>query len=597
MLPSQPNLLPVPQDLPGIDISARNLFIENGGTVTTSEFTFNDDSRAIIINVTDNVLIKGSSPNQFENPITGTRFFSNSAIKTSKTNGIGNAGNIKIRARNVSVLDGGQIESDISANSADSARDPQAAPDIFQGKSGDIVIDATESIVVNGSSINPLINARFNLYASSAISTSVSFNGNAQGGKLSLTTGNLQVTNGGQISSDVLGRGNAGEVEVNARGNITIGGVGRDQGQDYSSSITSRASASSSGNAGLVRIVADSLNLKDGGKISTNTSAAGNAGKVDVNISGDINIDGVSLYGDPSQISSASLGLSPTSKNLRIALFQDAKLNLILAEQATGDGGNVQVTAKSLRLSNSGKIEASSNGQGLAGNLNVQLRGDLLVNNGEIKTTSEKTAGGKIDLTARAIVLRNNGNIKTNIASGSGQGGSITLTAPSGLVLLEDSDILAFAKDGRGGNISLLTPALLTRTYRPSTPGSELNTLDTNGFVDINATGATSGIITLPNLNPLQNNRAELPQGLLDADKALSRSCLARNPNTGKFYITGAGGIPTQPGDPTLSNYSTLPVASAAAEPTQIVEADGFYPLDNGKFVFGKACQATEVAS
>jgi hypothetical protein len=204
-----------------------------------------------------------------------------------------------------------------------------------------------------------------------------------------------------------------------------------------------------------------------------------------------------------------------------------------------------------------------------------------------IKTTSEQTEGGNIDLTARAIVLRNNANIKTNIASGSGQGGNIKLTA-DGIVLLDDSDLLAFARDGKGGNISLFTQALLTRTYKPSDPASNLETLDTNGFVDINATGRTSGIINIPELNPLQNNRTETTPTLIDTDQVLSRSCLTRNPKTGKFIITGAGGIPPNPGDPPLSTYSTLP---AAAE-TSLAEAEGIYPLDNGQFVTGRTCQS-----
>jgi large exoprotein involved in heme utilization and adhesion len=245
------------------------------------------------------------------------------------------------------------------------------------------------------------------------------------------------------------------------------------------------------------------------------------------------------------------------------------------------------VTGNSLRIDNNGFITARSTGGGQSGRIEVNLRDRAILNNAEIRTSSNFTSGGNIDLSAKAIVLRNDANIKAGILSGNGSGGNITLNAGA-IVLLEDSDILAFAPEGQGGNITLNTQALLTRTYKPSAPTADLLTLDTNGFVDINATGATSGIITLPDLNPLQNNRAELPQGLLDADKALSRSCLARNPKTGKFYITGAGGVPLQPGDPSLSSYSTLPVASA---PTEIVEADGFYPLDNGKFVFGKICQ------
>jgi large exoprotein involved in heme utilization and adhesion len=163
---------------------------------------------------------------------------------------------------------------------------------------------------------------------------------------------------------------------------------------------------------------------------------------------------------------------------------------------------------------------------------------------------------------------------------------NINLIAKSGIVLLDDSDLLAFARDGQGGNISLFTRALLTRTYKPSDPAANLETLDKNSFVDINATGRTSGIITLPEFNPLQNNRPEITPSLIDTDNILSRSCLTRNPKTGKFVITGTGGLPIQPIDPQISTYSTLPVSTN----TTLVEADNLYK--NGQIVLAKACLA-----
>jgi large exoprotein involved in heme utilization and adhesion len=291
-----------------------------------------------------------------------------------------------------------------------------------------------------------------------------------------------------------------------------------------------------------------------------------------------------------SRIGSSTLSLTGQARSELIETL--AKLGIDAngaIQETTGDGGNIRITANTLRMNDSAEIIATTDGSGKAGNIDINLRDRLVLKDrADILTRSQKTSGGEINLTAPVILLRNNSNIKTNVSSGIGTGGSITLTAPSGIILLEDSDLLAFSKDGTGGNISLRTPALFTRTYKPSPTNVDLNTLDQNGFIDINATGAVSGIITLPTLNPLQNNRPELPNTLIDPSNRLSRSCIARNPETGKFYITGAGGIPPQPGDPAIATYSTLPVQS---EPPQIVEADNIYTLTNGKVIFGKACQ------
>ncbi|NJM47412.1 MAG: hypothetical protein HC860_15655 [Alkalinema sp. RU_4_3] len=291
--------------------------------------------------------------------------------------------------------------------------------------------------------------------------------------------------------------------------------------------------------------------------------------------------------GTPSEIISQSESYDPLILSIITSGFQGTTiLDLLPPSEVTGDGGTIGIAGGTLRISGGARISAFSNGQGDSGSIDVVLRDRAILNNGEIETTSEKTTGGNISLTSKAIVLRNDSNIKTNIASGSGQGGSIRLKA-DGIVLLDDSDLLAFARDGQGGNISLFTQALLTRTYRPSSPGTNLETLDKNGLVDINATGRISGIITLPEFNPLQNNRPEFTPSLIDTDNILSRSCLARNPKTGKFYVTGIGGLPPKPGDRPLSTYSTLPVGGE----TMIAEAEGIYPLDNGQVVTGRVCK------
>ena len=79
-------------------------------------------------------------------------------------------------------------------------------------------------------------------------------------------------------------------------------------------------------------------------------------------------------------------------------------------------------------------------------------------------------------------------------------------------IRLIHSDILAFAQDGRGGNVTLNTPAFFGENYQPASPGTDPATLDLNDRVDINASGAVSGIITLPDVSFIQNSLTELEQ-------------------------------------------------------------------------------------
>jgi filamentous hemagglutinin family protein len=565
-----------PEQSIGIKIQAKSLLLQDGGQISTS-IVSGPDAKNIQIDTQDSIKIQGISKNVFITK-SGNSVFQNSEISSSKFKSAGNGGDIRIRTRSLELREGGQIESDISDGlSGNAAAIREAAA--FQGKSGNITIEASDSVVVSGASAQPTQPA-LDLYTSSEISSSV-VGSNAQGGTILIKTRNLQVDDGGSISADILqGRGEGGRIEIDADGSVTIAGGSKTKGT--ASSISSFSSTPNRGDSGAIRIRSESLNILDGAVLSAVSVGAGNAGNIFVDTQGDINILGMNDQGIRSGIVSGSLQLSEAGRKRYI------QFDLALLPEPLGAGGSIFLTGNSLRVTDNALISAQSEGQGRAGNININLRDRLIANKGDISTNAEKTTGGSIDISARAIVLRNDSNIKTNVASGSGQGGDIRLQA-KGIVLLGDSDLLAFARDGKGGNISLFTKALLTRTYKPSTPGADLDILDKNGFVDINATGRTSGIITLPELNPLQNNRPELNQGLIDTNQAISRSCLSRNPKTGKFYITGTGGLPIQPIDPPISTYTTLPVGIE----TPIAEADNLYSLPNGQTILAKRCPTT----
>jgi hypothetical protein len=585
---------------PGINLRAANLSVQGGGSISTSSFS-TGDARSIAVNVSGDVIVQGglAAPSSrvfgldplTTNPFTQLNFLP-SGITTSKTGDQGNSGDIRINAKSVRILEGGTISSEISQAAYFIFNRPLPSIDVFQGRSGNIEINASDLVLLEGQSFQPGL-LSLGGYFKSNISNTVSIGSNAQGGKISINTQDLQIKSGAGIDSEVIGsKGKGGDIEVFARGNILITGEGRSligpalfEALSY---ITTSSSTALPGNAGNIKLDAKSLTVSNGGVVTSGTRGVGNGGNISIRVDNDVNLLGGTSLGTPSIIASQSESYNPLRRSILVSSFQDTTiLDLIPPSEVVGDGGNIEIRGDRLRIDGGAKVSAFSQGQGDSGAINIVLRDRAILNSGDIETTSEKTAGGDIDLTARAIVLRNNANIKTNIASGSGQGGDIKLTA-DGIVLLDDSDLLAFARDGKGGNISLFTRALLTRTYKPSDPTSNLETLDTNGFVDINATGRTSGVITLPAINPLQNNRPEFTPSLIDTDKILSRSCLVRNPNTGTFVVTGTGGLPPRPGDRPLSTYSTLPVGAE----TPIAEADNFYRLANGQVVIGKACQA-----
>ncbi len=202
------------------------------------------------------------------------------------------------------------------------------------------------------------------------------------------------------------------------------------------------------------------------------------------------------------------------------------------------------------------------------------------------------------------LLILNGSFISADLSRGQGSGGNITLDADT-IIALEDSDILAFAPEGQGGNITFKTLALLTDTlYSPTQTSADANSLQSlinNDRVDINATGAVSGnIIGVPDSTYLQNSITELQDNLIDTNALIANSCIARDRQIkGSFTITGLGGLPNRPGDVSISTYSTGDVRSVTRDnPSHlwqkgdpIVEPQGVYKLPSGQLVLSRECR------
>ncbi|NJO66482.1 MAG: S-layer family protein, partial [Leptolyngbyaceae cyanobacterium RM1_405_57] len=207
---------------------------------------------------------------------------------------------------------------------------------------------------------------------------------------------------------------------------------------------------------------------------------------------------------------------------------------------------------------------------------------------------------------ASNIRLFGNSDITTRVNEGAGRGGNITVTADS-VLAFDDSDILAFADDGRGGDVTLDTTAFFGENYQPAPEGTDPNTLDGNDRVDINASGAVAGVVSVPDLSFIQNSLSELPQVPIDPDELLANSCIARSDQRGSFIVTGAGGLPSRPGTAIASPFPTGSVQPIPQERSvdasnesedeyrwqpgePIVEPQGVYQLPNGRLVMSREC-------
>jgi large exoprotein involved in heme utilization and adhesion len=420
---------------------------------------------------------------------------------------------------------------------------------------------------------------------------------------------------GAIISASTSSSGNGGDLQVSARESITMRGQGRlaveTSGTGRAGTITFRTnnlvledgltvSAASSGGLGGSITIKDANTVRIDNSIITSellegTDAAITGGDIRISATDVQIVNGSELRASTSAAGNAGNVIIENADNV---LFDNSIATSEALSNATGNGQNISLQTQNLQLNNGSELRAISTGQGDAGNviLNVSERFEAM--DGSVLTNSENTSGGSVDIAAGEIRLFGDSDITTFVNDGADNGGNITITTDS-LIAFADSDILAFARDGRGGDITFETPIFFGFAYRPAPKGTDPATLDDNNRVDINASGAVDGVITLPNLDFIQNSLTELPENLIDTDNLLANSCIVRtSEQEGKFLITGAGNLPNRPGDASASPYPTGEVRTVPSENTSrpwqkgdpIVEPTGVYQLPNGRLVMAREC-------
>lgn len=325
------------------------------------------------------------------------------------------------------------------------------------------------------------------------------------------------------------------------------------------------ANTSSSGRAGDLTLQAYdggqtlSVFFQDGTQISASTSASGRGGTLKVTAPESITLSGNGSLSAETTGSGAGGDLKLETGQLTI---QDGAQVTVSSSEGAGNAGTLEVTARNIFLNNQGKLIAETAG-GEGGNINLQVRDD--------------------------IVLRYNSEISAE-ARGTGNGGNINIDAGGVIlaILSENSDIVANAYQGRGGNITGKAASILG--FRESigrrTPESDFTAsseLGINGTLEVNTQTQPQVPATLPTFT---------------GDEEFTSACAVRQEDKlGKFTVTGRGGLPQSPtevispdmvqddlGTPVISNppnrESIKP--SPSRSPQQLVEAQGWVIDDKG---------------
>jgi filamentous hemagglutinin family protein len=444
---------------------------------------------------------------------------------STETYSFGQAGNLILTTQQLDIRIGGQVGSRT----------------LSEGRGGAVRIDSSGSITVAdispeavGQQGSPLSL----IYAQSE--------GSGSAGNLFIRTNRLEVRSGGQISATAFVAGNAGNLDIRADTVELIGtpldANGRpllDEGLPASGGLFVGANPGSSGNGGTLRIQTQRLRIRDGAILQATTYGSGPAGNIDVQATESIEVSGASEQGGfPARIAATSGGVREFSTPE--------------SRQATGRGGNLNLSTDTLIVRDQGLITVSSlnpDSPG-AGSIRVEANRVLLNNQGRLRAQTESGNRARIELDGTdLLVLRRGSEISTTAgsSSGGGDGGNININANFILnAPAENSDIDADANEGRGGEITINAQGILGITERDQRTSQSDITATSNAGVD----GEIS--ITTPTVDPTQGI-VELPSTVVDAAQLIAQGCRAGGQavadGLGEFVVTGRGGLPPNPTD------------------------------------------------
>ncbi|MEO0406592.1 MAG: filamentous hemagglutinin N-terminal domain-containing protein [Cyanobacteria bacterium P01_A01_bin.135] len=294
--------------------------------------------------------------------------------------------------------------------------------------------------------------------------------------------------------------GEAGRTFIENSGNITL------------SRVEIQADANGNRPAGGTTIVSSGRVTLTNSQISSNANRAGGAGIT--------RIEAGQLVLDRSVIESST------------------------ESDSTGRGGNINILADETILRNRGRIAVDSEGRGQGGS--IRLRGDRLVltDNSSVSATTLDSDGGDIALTLNdLLLLAGNSTISTEAGTdeAGGDGGDITIDTRF-ITASDNSDIVANAFDGRGGNISITARGgvfgITPRDFLTSQSDITASAQNRANFGEI--------IIQSPEVDPSQS-AVELPSAFVAPE--VVRSCRDLAQSGSEFIISGRGGIPEGPAD------------------------------------------------
>jgi filamentous hemagglutinin family protein len=333
----------------------------------------------------------------------------NGARITTDNKGTGQGGNIKIQANNLTLsgINSNICDETCKTKYLDFEKLTSIEKREFFAKLTDLekfefydYIDSLSTIASNnsgeGNGGNITINAS-NVKMQTGVMQAATEN-SGRAGNIQISVDSLTLNNNSSIDSTVVENGQAGNITITSKKNITI------SNSIIVTGATQNATSNSKIHAGNIILDTEDLILKNQGVINALSEGGGDGGSINITT----NTASFSLNsGITTKSSNANGGNIEFTVTDRLYLSDNSRITA----EAHGDGGNITINGKpEFVILNNSQLRANAY-EGNGGNIRVVADHFISSSNSIITASSEKAIDGEIEINAQQYELKNNFSI------------------------------------------------------------------------------------------------------------------------------------------------------------------------------------------
>jgi filamentous hemagglutinin family protein len=559
-----------------IEIKANQITLTDGAGISSNTLG-SGEGGTIVIQVTDTLTLSGRNESDEEG--FGSAILAHS---TSEKSDAGKAGKVEINARQIILRDKAQIgsgtvtgEGNATVITADNLilKDASSITTSTSGtgKSGSIIIKVADTITLSGTDNEATPSG---ILSNSGNDQIIDNTGKA--GNIEIESRQIILTNGAQISGSTWGHGEGGSIIIKVADTLTASDSMDKKDSSTPSGIFSSSNnmGDNGGNAGNVDISANQIVLSKGAQINSDTDGSGDGGAVILKAN---NLTMTNW----AEIISSTFGSGKGGSIIIEADTLNAQLSGILGdslstEENAGKGGNIEINARQIMLTEGAGINCSTFGAGKGGTIDIQVADILTLSKGsgihagslyketnagnageisvkanliklaeasEILTTANNAAGGNITIETPSVLYLQESAIATEVIRDEHEvnAGKITIQKPV-FVVLNDAKIITRARRGFGGDIKIDSMRFLSSTDKNYILDASSDVIERSGTIVITAPeeDISGSLLILPatlfNVPDLKNQCAGVTRSTLNKLIVIDRNVPPTTPDDPKTH-------------------------------------------------------------